>query len=216
MPRESKTDKTNRAKKVFALLRKTYPRAGCTLDHRNPLQLLIATMLAAQCTDKRVNIVTKDLFKRYRTAEDFAAADPAEFEQEIRSTGFYRNKAKNIIAAAGVMVEQHGGAVPETMDELLALPGVARKTANVVLGNAFGKNVGFVVDTHVKRLSGRLGFTKHTDPVKIEKDMMALRPQRGWALDSHLLVFHGRNCCDARNPNCPNCPLAKLCPSASL
>jgi endonuclease-3 len=216
MPVESFENKKKRAGKVFAELKKLYPAAKCSLNHMSPLELLVATILSAQCTDERVNIVTADLFKKYRAAEDYAAVPQEEFEQDIRSTGFYRNKAKNIRAAAALLVAEFGGKVPQTMDELLRLPGVARKTANVVLGNAFGINAGFVVDTHVIRLSGRLGFTKQTDPVKIEQDMIALTPQKDWALDSHLLVFHGRAYCMARNPNCPDCPLGikKLCPSA--
>ena len=218
MAAESLENRKKRAGKVFAELRKLYPDVKCSLNHVSPLELLVATILSAQCTDERVNIVTAGLFKKYRSAEDYANSSQEEFESDIRSTGFYRNKAKNIRAAAALLVSDFGGKVPQTMDELLRLPGVARKTANVVLGNAFGINAGFVVDTHVIRLSGRLGFTKNSDPVKIEQDMMAITPQKDWAIDSHLLVFHGRNYCMARKPNCAACPLAKkkLCPSAEI
>ncbi len=203
-----------RTAKIFALLAKQYPNASIALKHSNPLQLLVATILSAQCTDKRVNIVTRELFKKYKTPEDYAHASQGTLEQEIRTTGFFRNKAKNIRGAAAKIIKDFGGEVPDTMDELLSLPGVARKTANVVLGNAFGKNEGFVVDTHVKRLAGRLRFSKHTDPVKIERDMMGITPRDEWALDAHLLIFHGRTFCTARNPNCIDCPINKLCPSA--
>ena len=214
MPRESKANLKKRTAKIFALLAKQYPNASIALKHSNPLQLLVATILSAQCTDKRVNIVTRELFKKYKTPEDYAHASQGTLEQEIRTTGFFRNKAKNIRGAAAKIIKDFGGEVPDTMDELLSLPGVARKTANVVLGNAFGKNEGFVVDTHVKRLAGRLRFSKHTDPVKIERDMMGITPRDEWALDAHLLIFHGRTFCTARNPNCIDCPINKLCPSA--
>ncbi len=186
------------------------------LNRGDPLELLVATILSAQCTDKRVNIVTSELFKKYRTAADYAGADPAEFQQEIRSTGFFRNKAKNIIGAATIIVERFDGEVPDNMDELLSLPGVARKTANVVLANAFGKNVGVVVDTHVMRVSKRLKLTsrENNQGDKIEKDLSELLPRREWALFSHLLIFHGRACCRARKPTCPICPINHLCPSA--
>ncbi len=214
MPRESKTDRKARAGEILAALKKQYPDAGCSLEHADPLQLLVATVLSAQCTDVRVNIVTKDLFRKYRSVQAYAEADQGQLEQEIRSTGFYRNKARNIRAMAAKILSDFGGKVPETMAELLSLSGVARKTANVVLGNAFGKNEGFVVDTHVKRLSSRLGFTRQSAPDKIERDMMALAPQDEWALFAHLLIFHGRAFCTARKPNCTDCPIAKLCPSA--
>jgi len=178
------------------------------------MQLLVATILSAQCTDKRVNVVTQDLFKRHRTVKSFADVPQAELEEEIHSTGFFRNKAKNIRGAAAMILSDFGGKVPDTMADLLTLPGVARKTANCVLGNAFGKNEGVVVDTHVKRLAGRLGLSKQKTPEKIELDLMPLFPQNDWALLSHLLIFHGRTYCMARNPNCPDCPLADLCPSA--
>jgi len=182
--------------------------------HRNPLELLVATILSAQCTDARVNKVTPVLFAKYKSAADFAGVSQEELEKDIQSTGFFRNKAKNIRGMAARLIEAHGGKVPETMEELTSLPGVGRKTANVVLGNAFDSNVGVVVDTHVGRLSHRLGMTKHKDPVKIERDLMELVPQKDWALFSHLLIHHGRAACTARNPKCTGCPLEKLCPSA--
>ena len=211
MPRESKAYRKIRTAKITAALKKLYPRAKTALRHSNPLQLLVATILSAQCTDTRVNIVTKDLFKKYKTAGDYAKAGRKVFEQEIRTTGFYRNKAKNIIASAKKIIADFGGKVPDNMEDLLSLPGVARKTANVVLGNAFGKNEGIAVDTHVKRLAGRMGVSKHTDPVKIEKDLMELVPRPGWGVCSHLLIFHGRAVCGARKPNCPGCTINKLC-----
>jgi len=214
VPRESKADLKARCTKLFVLLHKTYPQATCALSHRSPIQLLVATILSAQCTDKRVNVVTQDLFKRYRTVKAFAEVPQAELEGHIRTTGFFRNKAKNIRGAAAKILSDFGGKVPDTMADLLTLPGVARKTANCVLGSAFGKNEGVVVDTHVKRLSGRLGMSKQTTPVKIELDLMPLFPKNDWALLSHLLIFHGRTYCMARKPNCPDCPLSALCPSA--
>ena len=210
--REAAKEKIARAKKIVAGLEKTYPEAHCELTHQNPLELLIATILSAQCTDKRVNIVTESLFKKYRSAKDFADADISELENEIRSTGFYKNKARNIKAACRDIVEKHGGKVPQTMEELLELGGVGRKTANVVLGNAFDINVGVVVDTHVARLSHRFGFTSHRAPEKIETDLMALVPQTQWTLFSHLLIWHGRRRCFARKPDCANCEVLKLCP----
>ncbi|MDY7009498.1 MAG: endonuclease III [Planctomycetota bacterium] len=212
MSRESKIDRKKRTARITAALRKLYPDAKTALRHSNPLQLLVATILSAQCTDARVNIVTKDLFKKYKSAGDYAKARQETFEQEIRTTGFYRNKAKNIIAAAKIIIADFDGKVPENMEDLLSLPGVARKTANIVLGNAFGKNDGIAVDTHVRRLSGRLGLSKHTDPVKIEKDLMELVPRRGWTVFSHLLIFHGRAVCGARKPDCEECAISKLCP----
>lgn len=193
-------------------LREVYPRAVCALDHHNPLQLLVATILSAQCTDKRVNMVTPELFRRYHTARDFSAADEAELAAIIRSTGFYRNKAKNIIGCCRMLVQAHDGTVPQTIEELVNLPGVGRKTANVVLGSAFGVAVGVVVDTHVKRLSARLGLTKATDPEKIEQDLMRQLPQPDWIDYSHLLILHGRARCFARKPDCANCEIADLCP----
>lgn len=199
---------------IIAELRRLYPEAACTLNYTNPLQLLIATQLSAQCTDERVNIVTERLFKKYHTVEDFANASQEELEQDIRSTGFYRNKARNIRAACQRIISEYGGEVPRTMSDLLSLAGVARKTANVVLGNAFGVVVGFVVDTHVGRLSRRLGWTKNTDPTKVEQDLMRIIPQQDWLDLSHLLIFHGRAICMARKPLCARCTLNHLCPSA--
>ncbi len=212
MPRETAADKIARTQKIIAVLQRTYPNAHCELNFSNPLELLIATILSAQCTDKRVNLVTAELFKKYRSAADFAAASPAELEQDIRSTGFYKNKARNIKACCAVLVEKFGGHAPRTMDELHALAGVGRKTANVVLGNAFDLNVGVVVDTHVTRLSNRLGLTNETDAVKIEQTLMKLVPQKDWTLFSHWLIWHGRRRCAARKPDCENCELAGLCP----
>jgi endonuclease III len=199
---------------IIAELRHLYPQATCTLDYSNTLQLLIATQLSAQCTDERVNIVTKTLFQKYRSVADFAYANPEELEQDIRSTGFYRNKAKNIRAACQRIINVYGGTVPNTMPDLLSLPGVARKTANVVLGNGFQIVEGFVVDTHVGRLARRLGWTQNNDPVKVEQDLMRITPQEDWLDLSHLLIFHGRAICQSRNPACENCTLALLCPSA--
>lgn len=214
----SKTFLTRQARvaAILPILKRTYPDAKCSLDHRNPLELIVATILSAQSTDERVNIVTKDLFKKYRTAADYARAPQEELEREIRSTGFYRNKAKSLRAMAAALVEKHGGKVPQTMEELTALAGVGRKTANVVLGNAFCQNVGIVVDTHVTRVAGRLGLTKTTDAVKIELDLMPLVPQDDWTLFSHLLIFHGRSICQARNPRCEQCPIRPHCPSAEM
>jgi endonuclease-3 len=214
MPRESHQALVRRCGKITAILKKLYPHATTRLRHANPLQLLIATILSAQCTDDRVNLVTKELFARYRSAADLAAASQKEMEEQVRTTGFFRNKAKNIRAACQRIVDAYGGKVPDTMDDLLSLPGVARKTANVVLGNAFGKNVGVVVDTHVQRLSGRLGLSKHDDPVKIEQDLMALVPREDWTVFAHLLIFHGRAACTARKPQCAPCQINTLCPSA--
>jgi len=210
--RETQEAKTARTKKIIAGLEKTYPTAHCELVHNNPLELLVATILSAQCTDKRVNIVTTDLFKKYRSAKDFADADLTELENAVRTTGFYKNKARNIKAACRDIVEKHGGQVPRTMEDLIQLGGVGRKTANVVLGNAFHINVGVVVDTHVGRLSHRFGLTKHSSPEKIELDLMKLVPQDKWALFSHLLIWHGRRRCFARKPDCANCEVLKWCP----
>jgi endonuclease-3 len=214
MPRESTAAKIERATKIIATLHRTYPNAHCELNFSNPLELLVATILSAQCTDKRVNLVTAELFKKYRSAKDFADAPVAEIEEVVKTTGFFRNKAKNIHACCRKLVELHGGEVPRTMDELHALAGVGRKTANVVLGNAFGINVGVVVDTHVMRLSNRLGLTKQTDAVKIEQELIKLVPQKDWALFSHWLIWHGRRRCDARKPDCVNCEIKDRCPSA--
>ena len=214
MPRESIEAKSTRVKRIIALLQKTYPDAHCELNHSNPLELLVATILSAQCTDKRVNVVTAGLFKKYRTAADYAKANPAELEQDIKTTGFYRNKAKNIQACCRKLLERHSGQVPKTMEELTHLDGVGRKTANVVLGNAFGRQEGIVVDTHVARLSHRLGLTRQSDPEKIEQELMKLVPRELWTLFSHWLIWHGRRRCSARSPDCPNCEIKELCPSA--
>ena len=205
--------RSERANQLVETLPRVYPEAHCELDFKTPLQLLIATILSAQCTDKRVNVVTPALFARYRTAADYAGAKPAELEKAIQSTGFYRNKTKSIRAATATIEKKHGGKVPQTMAELHALPGVGRKTANVVLGNAFHKNEGIVVDTHVARLSQRLGLTAQQDPEKIERDLMKLIPQKQWANWSHWLIWHGRRRCFARKPDCENCELLRLCPS---
>jgi endonuclease-3 len=196
---------------ILAGLDAAYPAASCELRHGNPFQLLIATILSAQCTDVRVNAVTKTLFAKYRTPEDFAYASPAEIEQEVRSTGFFRNKAKSIIGASKAIVETFGGQVPRTMEEILTLPGVARKTGNVVLGTAYGIASGVVVDTHVIRISRRLGLSKHEDPKKIEQDLMGLLPREKWILFSHQIIWHGRRVCYARKPNCRECNLEALC-----
>ena len=201
---------------ILPILKRTYPNAKCSLDHRTPLQLLVATILSAQCTDERVNKVTPALFKKYRTAADYANADSAELEKDIASTGFFRSKTKSLKAMAAALVENHQGQVPRTMDELTHLAGVGRKTANVVLGNAYDTNVGVVVDTHVGRLSQRLGLTKEADPVKIEQDLMQEVPQADWTLWSHLLIFHGRAICTARKPACEQCPLLDHCPSGKI
>jgi endonuclease-3 len=212
MPREIVQAKSARLKKIIAALDRTYPEAHCELNHADPLQLLIATILSAQCTDKRVNIVTRQLFKKYRSAADYANATLAELEQAIKSTGFFRNKAKNIRACCRKLVELHAGKVPRTMEELTQLDGVGRKTANVVLGNAFGINVGVVVDTHIARLSQRLGLTKQKTPEKIEPELMALVPQKQWTLFSHWLIWHGRRRCAARRPDCEGCEIKQNCP----
>jgi endonuclease-3 len=200
-----------RAARIVRALARAYPEARCALDYKNPLQLLIATILSAQCTDVRVNLVTPALFARFPDAASFATADPRELERLIHSTGFFRNKARNIIACCQRLVHEHGGAVPGTMETLVSLPGVGRKTANVVLGNAF--NVpGITVDTHVGRLSRRLGLSTHMDPVKVERDLMNLLPPKEWTMFSHRTIFHGRQVCHARKPNCDGCVLAKWCP----
>ena len=201
---------------IIARLAERYPEARCSLDHQDPLELLVATILSAQCTDVRVNIVTKTLFQKYRTADDYAAADPAVFEEEIKSTGFFHNKTKSVLGMANALVARFGGRVPDTMDDLVTLPGVGRKTANVVLGNAFGKDEGVVVDTHVARIAALLGLTRETDPVKIEQDLMVLVPRAQWTLFPHLLIHHGRAVCIARRPKCGECAVAELCPSAAV
>lgn len=201
---------------ILAELGRLYPDADCELRHENALQLLIATILSAQSTDVRVNQVTETLFKRYRSAEEFAAADPAVFEQEIRSTGFFRNKTKSVLGAARKITEDFGGEVPDTMEELVTLPGVARKTANVVLGTWFRKPVGVVVDTHIGRLARRLGITPETDPVRVERDLMHRLPQDSWIFMGHAIIWHGRRVCSARRPDCANCTLADWCPRNGL
>lgn len=206
--------RAERARALVELLPRIYPDAHCELDHASPLQLLVATILSAQCTDKRVNMVTPALFARCRTARDFAEIPQEELEEYVQTTGFFRSKAKNIRSCCADLVAKHGGEVPQTMAELTALAGVGRKTANVVLGNAFGINEGVVVDTHVQRLSQRLGLTKQRDPVKIEAELMKLIPREHWHLWSHWLIFHGRRRCYARNPDCAGCELQHLCPSA--
>lgn len=201
---------------IITELRRLYPDAKCSLNFSNPLELLVATQLSAQCTDERVNMVTEHLFQKYRRAEDYATVSQGELEQDIRSTGFYRNKAKNIRTACQRILTEYSGEVPRTMEGLLSLAGVARKTANVVLGNAFGIIEGFVVDTHISRLSRRLGWTVSEDPVKIEQDLMRSIPQKDWLDLSHLLIFHGRAICQARKPLCGACTIAHLCPSAFI
>jgi len=205
-----------RASELLKRLPGIYPDAHCELQHSNALELLVATILSAQCTDKRVNIVTRDLFQRCRTAHDFADISQEELETLVRSTGFYRNKAKNLRAMGAALLERHGGEVPSTLEALAALPGVGRKTANVVLGNAFSKNEGIVVDTHVSRLAQRLGLTTFTDPVRIEQDLIKLFPRAAWTDLSHWLIFHGRRRCGARKPDCPSCELNDICPSSKL
>ena len=212
-----KIDKTKageRVRKIFPILRKTYPEARIALKHSNPLELLVSTILSAQCTDVRVNMVTKTLFKKYTSAKDWAKADVKQIESDIKSTGFFRNKAANIKGACTKVIEEFDGKIPGTMEEILTLPGVGRKTANCVLGNAFGVP-GVVCDTHVIRLSRRLGLSPNSDPVKLEFDLAEIVPRKNWLLFSDLLIFHGRNICKARKPDCMNCPVAKYCPAAN-
>ena len=216
MPRESTEAKAARTRQIISALQQTYPDAHCELNFSNPLELLIATILSAQCTDKRVNLVTTELFQNYKSAADYANAPLPDLEEAVKTTGFFRNKARNIQACCRALVEKHHGEVPRTMTELHALDGVGRKTANVVLGNAFGINVGVVVDTHVTRLGNRLGLTKQTDAVKIEQELIKLVPQEQWTLFSHWLIWHGRRRCNARKPDCANCELAALCPRIGL
>ena len=224
MPKKSKEKKPGikidtsqaalRIKEIWPILKKTYPQAKIALDFKNPLELMVATILSAQCTDVRVNIVTKDLFKKYRNVKDWAKADVEQIEEDIRSTGFYRNKAKNIKAACGDIIERFGGEVPGTMEELTSLAGIGRKTANVILGNAFSVP-GIACDTHVIRLSRRLQLSENSDPVKLEYDLMEIVAKKNWTMFSHLLIFHGRNICKARKPGCEICPIDKFCPSAN-
>lgn len=207
MSRQEQTDA------VIQILSATYPDAHCELDFTNPLELVVATVLSAQCTDKRVNLTTPTLFQRCRTAQDYAGIDPEQLEELIRSTGFYRAKARNLRGLGAELVARYGGDVPADMEALRALPGVGRKTANVVLGNAFGKNEGIAVDTHVGRVSLRLGLTRQTDPLKTEADLMKLVPRRDWTMFSHWLIFHGRRRCFARSPDCPGCEVREICPT---
>jgi endonuclease-3 len=216
MSRESRATILERSNRIIEELRRTYPNAHCELNFSNPLELLIATILSAQCTDKQVNIVTEELFKKYKTAASYAGADLAELEKDIQRIGLFRNKAKNIKACCAQLVEKHASQVPRTIEELVALPGVGRKTANVVLGNAFDLQEGVVVDTHVARLTQRLGLTRQTTPEKIEGEMMDLVPRKHWALFSHWLIWHGRRRCFARGPQCLDCELRTLCPSRDL
>lgn len=206
----------NKINKILAILKKSYPKTTTALRFSNPLEILVATVLSAQCTDKRVNMVTKGLFKKYRRPSDYAGASLKTFEEEIRSTGFYRNKAKNIIAAAKMIVEKYGGKVPDSMEKLIELPGVARKTANIVLNHGFGKIEGIAVDTHVRRLSRRMGLTKNDDPEKIETDLMKITDRKDWGILSDLLIAHGRAVCAAKNPKCPECVLGGVCPSKKI
>lgn len=215
-PNVAAAERKARARKIIARLKREYPDATCALHHSNALELLVATILSAQCTDARVNMVTPHLFAKYRTATDYAAADPRLLEQEIQSTGFFRNKTKAIIGMAQALVERHGGEVPQTMEELTALPGVGRKTANVILGTWFRKNEGVVVDTHVQRLARLLGLTRQDDPARIEQDLMAIVPRQDWTWFSHTLIRHGRAVCIARRPKCMDCVVNRLCPSSTV
>jgi endonuclease-3 len=216
MPRETKEALSARVRKIVVGLTKAYPDAHCELDHTDPLELLVATILSAQCTDKRVNLVTADLFKQYRSATDYAQAPLPELERAIKTTGFFRNKAKSLKNCCQALVEKHAGQVPRTMEELTQLGGVGRKTANVVLGNAYSINFGVVVDTHVARLSHRLGLTKEAAPEKIEQELMKLVPQEEWTMFSHWLIWHGRRRCSARNPDCADCEIKLLCPQIGV
>ena len=214
--RETKSQKKARTEQLIKLLKRAHPDAHCALNHSNAFELLIATILSAQCTDERVNIVTADLFRKYRKPSDYLKVPETELQQDIRTTGFFRNKTRSIQGACKMLVEEFDGEVPKTMEELLQLPGVARKTANVVLGVAYGVAAGIVVDTHVTRVARRLGLTKQADAVKIENDLITLVPKKDWIIFSHLLIFHGRRICKARRPLCEECPLEKLCPSSIL
>jgi endonuclease-3 len=214
--RETAEEKRQRARRILRRLARAYPDARCALDFRTPLELLVATVLSAQCTDKRVNMVTPELFQKYRTAADYARAPAGELERAIQSTGFFNAKARSLRRAGAAIAAEHGGRVPDTMEELVKLPGVGRKTANVILGNAFGKDEGFVVDTHVARLSRRMNLTRQTDPVKIERDLNAIVPKGRRTMAAHELIFHGRQVCVARKPRCGDCPVADLCPKIGV
>lgn len=209
-------EEKQRTRKLIRQLKREYPEARCSLNHSSPLELLVATILSAQCTDERVNLVTADLFRKYRRAEDYTGVAQSELEADIRSTGFFRNKARSIQGACRMVIDRHGGRVPDRMEALLELPGVARKTANVVLGNAFNITSGIVVDTHVARVSQRLGLTAHGQPERIERDLMLIVPRTDWTIFSHLLIAHGRAVCKARKPLCAECPIEPLCPSSLL
>jgi len=216
MKRESLDELKARTRTIIRRLKRAYPGAKCSLNHTNPFELLVATILSAQCTDERVNIVTADLFRKYRKPEDYLNVSPRELEKDIQSTGFFRNKTKSIQGASKMLTEQYGGQVPQTMEELLELPGVARKTANVVLGNAFDIHAGVVVDTHVTRLSHRLGLTQQKTAEKIEQDLIPIVPKKDWVIFPHLMIYHGRKICKARNPLCAECTIEKQCPSSYL
>ena len=216
MKRESSEELKTRTREIIRRLKRTYPGAKCSLNHGNPFELLIATILSAQCTDQRVNMVTADLFRKYTKPEDYLKVSPRELEKDIQSTGFFRNKTKSIQGTSKVLMEEYGGEVPHKMNELLELPGVARKTANVVLGNAFGVKAGVVVDTHVMRLSHRLGLTQEKTAEKIERDLIEIVPKKDWVIFPHLMIYHGRKICKARNPLCAECPVEKQCPSSFL
>ena len=214
--RESIEELKTRTRDIIRRLKRAYPDAKCSLNHSNPFELLVATILSAQCTDERVNIVTADLFRKYTKPEDYLNVSPRELEKDIQSTGFFRNKTKSIQGTSKVLTEEYGGQVPHTMDELLELPGVARKTANVVLGNAFGVKAGVVVDTHVTRLSHRLGLSHEKTAEKIERDLIEIVPKKDWVIFPHLMIYHGRKICKARNPLCDECRIEKHCPSSFL
>jgi len=216
MKRESTDELKTRTRDIIRRLKRAYPDAKCSLNHSNPFELLVATILSAQCTDERVNIVTADLFRKYKKPEDYLKVSPRELEKDIQSTGFFRNKTKSIQGTSKVLTEEYGGHVPHTMDELLELPGVARKTANVVLGNAFGVKAGVVVDTHVTRLSHRLALSEQKTAEKIEQDLIEIVPKKDWVIFPHLFIAHGRKICKARTPLCAECPIEKLCPSSFL
>lgn len=216
MKRESLEELKARTRAIIRRLKRAYPDARCSLNHTNPFELLVATILSAQCTDERVNMVTADLFRKYRKPEDYLNVSPRELEKDIQSTGFFRNKTKSIQGASKVLTEQYGGQVPHTMEELLELPGVARKTANVVLGNAFDIHAGVVVDTHVTRLSHRLALTQQKTAEKIEQDLIPIVPKKDWVIFPHLMIYHGRKICKARNPLCAECTIEKQCPSSYL